>query len=161
MLIIGTFEHSFELEQALAVLEHSGITRKNIMVVPMDTVPKNPNQFLSKPRDLYSNGIEVGIACATASAVLGTTLGFSYTWGPILWGLFGAFIGFSVGFGLYLYINRRIHRRHAGKLPDVSVIIQCTEGQAVLVTETMWEFGVLTVGRTLEPSKSDTSIGNN
>ncbi|MTV50655.1 hypothetical protein GJ688_17095 [Heliobacillus mobilis] len=151
-MVIGTFEHSLELEQALSLLEHDGIARKHILVILMDTDPKNPNQFLSKPTDLYPNAIEVGTAFATACAVIGTSVGFKLAWGPIFSGLSAAVGGFIVGFGLYLFVKKGIHKTRSKRLPEICVIVQCTEEQVELVTETLWKFGVLTVGRVKEPS---------
>jgi hypothetical protein len=152
LLIIGTFEHSIELEQVLAVLEHSGIYRNHILVVPMDTAPKSPIQFIDKIGDLYPKGIEIGIACATACSVVGTSVGFIFKWGPIFWGLIAALMGFTIGFGLYLLLNRGTYRHLPKKLPEITVIVQCPENQSVLVMETMWEYRVLSVGQAPEPS---------
>ena len=154
MLVIGTFEHSIELEQALAVLEHSGVSRNHIMVVPMDTDPKPPIQYIGKSRDRYYKSIEVGMASATASAVIGISIGFILPWGPIFWALIFAFIGFAIGFGIFLITNKDkdSHRHLPKKLPEITVIVQCSEDQSILVMETMWKYRVLTVGRHLEPS---------
>lgn len=154
MLIVGTFEHCLELEQVLAILEQSGIFRKHILVIPMDTEPKPPLKFKSKLRDLYSKAFEIGMACATGSAVIGTSLGFIWAWGPIFGGLLAALIGFILGFGLYVFVNRGTYRHLPKKLPEVTVIVQCTEDQGLLVMETMWQYRVLTVGQVLEPANT-------
>ncbi len=152
MLIVGTFEHSLELEQVLALLEQRGISRKHILAIPMDTEPKPPIKFIARLRDLHSKAIEVGMACATGSSVIGISLGFILTWGPIIWGLLAALIGFSIGFGIYVLINRGTYRHLPKKLPEVTVIVQCPEDQSMLVMEIMWQHRVLTVGQAPEPS---------
>ncbi|SMC75016.1 hypothetical protein [Sporomusa malonica] len=152
MLIIGTFEHSLELEQVLAVLEHNGIARKHILVIPMDTEPTPPVRFITKARDLYAKGFEVGVSCATGSAVIGTSIGFILPWGPIFAGLMAAATGFTIAFGIYLLINKGTHRHLPKKLPEITIIVQCLEEQSIPVMETMWEYRILTVGRVPEPS---------
>ena len=152
LLVIGTFEHSIELEQALAVLEHSGISRNHILVVPMDTDPTPPIQYIGKSRDRYYKGIEVGMACATASSVLGISIGFILTWGPIIWALIFAIFAFAIGFGIIQLISKDNHRHLPKKLPEITVIVQCSEVQSILIMETMWKYRVLTVGRAPEPS---------
>lgn len=152
MLIIGTFENSIELEQALAVLEHHGISEKQMLVVPMDTDPIVPNQYIGRSRDVYYKSVEVGMAGATLASIFGASAGFALKWGPIFWGLIAAFTGFSTGFGIYFLINRGKHRRLPQKLPEVTVIVQCSEDQSALVKETMWHYRVLTVGQTASPS---------
>ncbi|MDQ0243026.1 hypothetical protein J2S09_000562 [Bacillus fengqiuensis] len=152
MLVIGTFEHSIELEQALAILEHSGIPRDHILVVFMDSEPMSPFQLMRKSHDVRSKGFEVGISFATGSAVFGASIGFMLTWGPIIWGLIAALIGFGVGFGLYFIIKKRNSRsRFPKKLPEVTIIIQCTEDQSNHIKEIMWNYRALTVGQVLEP----------
>ena len=152
MLVIGTFEHSIELEQVLAVLEHRGISRKHIMVVPMDTDPKTSTLFTGKSQDFYYKGIEVGVACATASSVIGTSIGFILALGPVFWGLAAALMGFAIGFGIYAFARKGNLRRLPKKLPEITVIVQCMEEQSLLVEETMWKYSVLTVGRAPEPT---------
>lgn len=152
MLIIGTFEHSVELEQALVVLEHSGISRKYIMVVPMDIDPQNPTQFISNAHERYYKGIEVGIACATASSVIGTSVGFILAMGPVFWGLTAACVGFAIGFGIYLLVRKGSHRHLPKRLPEITVIVQCSKDQSILVMETMSRYRVLTVGQVRDSS---------
>lgn len=117
----------------------------------MDIDPKSPTLFISKARDLYYKGIEVGMACGTAASVVGTSVGFILTLGPIFWGLAAGFIGFAIGFGLYIFTKKGSHRHLPKTLSEITVIVQCTEEQSNLVTETMWKYRVLTVGRTPEP----------
>jgi hypothetical protein len=152
LLVIGTFEHSLELEQVLAVLEHNGIARKHMLVIPMDTEPTPPVRFITKTRDLYAKGFEVGIACATGSAVIGTSVGFVLPWGPIFTGLIAAAIGFAIAFGIYLHLNKGTHRHLPEKLPEITIIVQCLEEQSIFVMESMWKYRVLTVGRVPEQS---------
>ena len=152
MLVFGTFEHSLELEQYLADLEQNCISRKHIMVVQMDTDQKPPLQYIGKSRDRYYKGVEVAMVCATASAVVGISIGFVLTWGPIWWALISAFVGFTIGFGIYLLANKNNYRHLPKKLPEVIIIVQCLEDQSARVMEIMWKYRVLTAGRAPEPS---------
>jgi hypothetical protein len=148
LLIIGIFEHSLELEQALAQLEKNGIARKHIKAIPMDTDPNSPNQLISKKRELHYRASEVGMASATACSVVGTSIGFILKLGPIFWGLFTAIIGFIIGFGLYLIFKKRTHRNLSKQLPEVIVNVNCKEEQTDFVMKTMWKYNALTVGKT-------------
>lgn len=148
MIIIGTFEHSFELEQLLASIERSHIERKYIMVVPMDIDSANPFQFYSRKRELFYKGIEVGIACAAGSSVIGASIGFILTWGPIFWGLIAAAIGFFIGLGLYLFLKKYgDYKKFAPKQPEVTVIVQCKEEQSRLIIAEMWKYSAISVGK--------------
>ncbi|NPV91019.1 MAG: hypothetical protein HPY50_09630 [Firmicutes bacterium] len=151
MLVVGTFEYSLELEQALAELERDVISRSKILVVSMDTEPNTFNQFVRRPNDLLYKGIEVGIACATAFSVVGTSVGFALTWGPIIWGLGSALAGFVTGFGIYYLFKKRNYRRLPKNLPEITVIIQCPDVRSREVMGIMWKYRALTVGRVSEP----------
>jgi hypothetical protein len=150
LLIIGTFEHSIELEQALTLLEANGIARNKILAVPMDTDPQSSIPSMHKSPDLHTKGIEVGIACAAGSSVIGIGVGFILTWGPIFWGLIAAFIGFVIGYGVYHQISKTPHPSLPKKLPEVTIIVQCQKDQSGFVIETMWNHHSLTVGRVPE-----------
>ncbi|MDR3562096.1 MAG: hypothetical protein P4N59_11770 [Negativicutes bacterium] len=151
MLVIGTFEHSLELEQVLAILENDGIPRQCFLVIPMDTDPPSALQYLRSPTDRYSRGVEAGMACATAGSVVGTCFGFILAWGPIFCGLAAALACFAVGFCLYRLINKGT-RPKPEKLPEVTAIIQSHENQSTLIINTMWQYRALSVGRAPEPS---------
>lgn len=154
MLIIGNFEHSIELEQALGDLEHNGILRSQIIVVLMDTHDNISSTFTNKSNDFHSKGIEVGLSFGTGFSVIGTSAGFILTWGPIIWGLVSAVIGFLTGFGLYVITNRHTHRHPQKKIPEVTVIVQCPENKSLFVMETFWRYRALTIGQAPDPSTS-------
>ncbi|MBB6214511.1 hypothetical protein HNQ80_000591 [Anaerosolibacter carboniphilus] len=147
MLIIGAFKYSIELEEALGELENNGISRKHILAVPMNTYVGTSIDFISESHDFYSKGIEVGMACATACSVIGTSMGFVLRWGPIIWGLTAAFIGFIIGFGLYFFFYKSAHRNLSKELPEATIIVQCSEEHSNLVMEIMWKYDVLTIGQ--------------
>lgn len=145
MIIIGTFQHSIELEQALSKLEEIGITRNQLLVVCMDTDSKDFSSYKQKPESSHSRGVEIGIACATALSVIGTSVGFILPWGPIICGLIASIVGFCLGFGIHAIIQRPIRRR-SKKKPEVTVIVQCKTDQSEHVQKVMWINHALTVG---------------
>ncbi len=59
------------------------------------------------------------MALATAFSVIGASIGFKLSWGPIYWGIISAFIGFILGLGIKLSslnkssqnISKRIERQ--------------------------------------------------
>lgn len=148
MIVIGTFEHSIELELLLTSLENNHIAQKDIVVVPMDIDPKSPFQFESKKGEIYNKGIEVGMACATGLSVIGASMGFILDWGPVFWGLIASAIGFFIGFGVYLYLYKPAsYRQLSNKLPEVTVIVQCQTEQSGLIKDEMWKYKALTIGQ--------------
>lgn len=147
MFIIGTFEQTIELEQALTVLENGSISRDQIFVVFMDGRP-SPIQIPGRTQNIHSNAFEIGIASATGCAVIGASIGFTLYLGPIICGLLGAFLGFAIGYALYYFPNKnKIHSKKMKKQPEVAVIIQCAKNQLSFVEEVMWKYQAITVGK--------------
>jgi len=147
MLMIGIFRQSIELEQALAELENNFIRRENMMVVLME------EDRAKQQDDERPHVFEIGIACSTGSAVIGASAGFALDWGPILWGLIAALIGFGIGTASYSFVNRR---RTASGIPnkrEVTVLIQCTEDQSSRVRQVLRNYQALSVGHVDQRSK--------
>ena len=148
LIIIGTFEHSMELELLLGSLENNHINRKHIRVVPMDVDSKNPFQYDSKKQDIKYKATEVGISCATGFSVVGASVGFILAWGPVFCGLIASILGFFIGFGIYISLKRLKNYKHLpDKLPEVTVMVKCQEEQLEFIKDMMWKYRALTVGK--------------
>ncbi|RAP74222.1 hypothetical protein [Paenibacillus montanisoli] len=159
MLIVSTFEHTLQLEQALAVLEKKGINKESILVIPMDLYDKNPHELLIRAEDIRVRGFEIGTALATALGVIGASVGFKLKWGPIAWGLIYAFIGMLIGFGAVCLVRmwkgeRPIARSPRRPLPEVTVIVHCGEGQSDEIRNIFWQYRAISVGDAMEPASS-------
>lgn len=153
MNIFGTFEHSIEVEQALAMLENEVIPYEQILVVTMTERPADM-PITGRTDSLNSNAFEVGIACATGLAVIGTCAGFVLTWGPILCGLIAAGLGFVIGFFIYFFARRGVYRFRQARIPAILVVVQCTKEQAHHVKSAMWKYKALSVGQRHKPNIS-------
>jgi len=154
MIIIGTYQHSIGLEQTLAVLEQYGISKSQILVVPMNSEPEHRFPFLKKSKNPYSNGVEVGVACATGLSVIGASLGFILPLGPILCGLIAAFLGFGIGFGIHQVLSIKSYGKPFSKqCTEIIVIVQCKEEDSTHVQEMMWAYDAMTVGKNPGPSQ--------
>lgn len=156
MLIISTFEHTLQLEQALAVLEQRGIDKEGILVVPMDQYDQSPNQLTIRAEDIKVRGFELGMAAATAFGVIGASIGFQLNWGPIAWGLIYAVIGLFLGFAaVYLHRiwkgGRPVSRTPRRPQPEVAVIVYCSEAYSDVVRDVLWQYRAISVGDAAEP----------
>ncbi len=142
MLIFGTFKQSIELEQSLAELEDLSILKEHILVVFMDTNHKKHQHDPLRP-----HAFEVGMAFSTGVAVIGASIGFVLTHGPIIWGLLGAFSGFLLGVSSY-YLFRKLSKKLSPQkgTHEVLVIIQCEKEQSQVVSELLWKYQALSVG---------------
>lgn len=150
MLIISTFEHSIEVEEALAVLEKMGLSRKEIMTVMMDNYLETSDHNYNSNPNKKMLAFEVGMAAATALTVLGISVGFILLWGPIIWGLIFAICGFTIGYGITRFVQIKVLKqviRKKERLPELAVIIQCQEERMKEVQHVLWEYHALSVGK--------------
>ncbi|GEM_PF-411864 len=160
MIIVSTFENTLEAEQALGVLEKLGVDACDILVVPMRLYFEDTSRLALRADDIHAKAFEVGMAAATALGVIGASMGFVWTWGPILWGIIYAVVGFFIGFlGVHLYRVLRgeqtIARSPRRPKPELVVIIQCDERQSPEIRTILWQYRAISVGDT---KVSDASI---
>lgn len=118
MLIISTFEHSIEVEEALAVLERMGLPRNEIMTIMMDNYMEIPDHNYNSNPNKKMLAFEVGMATSTGFAVIGISLGFMLYLGPIIWGVIGAICGFMTGYYLTRFIQTKLLKHVIRKKSD-------------------------------------------
>lgn len=150
MQVYSTFENSIYLELAIATLEKRGVKKEDIFAVPLDNRMENPKLFDSIHSSDGTSMIDVAIALATAFSVVGTSIGFILTWGPIVWGAISAIIGFGIGFLIRLYtekVFKKKRRLSKGKNSEVILIIDCEESKVELVEQILWEHLALGVAK--------------
>jgi hypothetical protein len=150
MQLFSTFEHTVYIELAIATLEKKGIKKENIFIVPLDNRTEERKIFDSLKRSDGTSLIDVGAALATAFSVIGASVGFKLSWGPIYWGLIGAFVGFILGFAIRLFTEKVIKKR--GRLlkgfhSELIVIVECEEPQGELVENILFTHHALGVAK--------------
>lgn len=142
MQLFSTFESNIYLELAISKLEKEGIKKENIYAVPLDNRAEKVRLLDSIHRADSISIIDLGAALATAFSVVGISIGFKLAWGPIFWGLITAACGFTLGVGIRFYTERRKLRKRKPlqeKNAEIILIISCTEMQAKLVEDILWE----------------------
>lgn len=155
MLIFGLFKQAIELEQALADLEEIQALREHILVVFLDQNDQKDKQQPSVPHIF-----EVGIAVATGTAVIGASLGFVLTLGPILLGLISALLGFILGTIAYTIFKKAKKQtiinqnRH-----EAIIVIECHEALTPKITSTLRQYNVISIGISRK-SKQDQGDGS-
>jgi hypothetical protein len=150
MMIISTFEHSIEVEEALAVLENMGLSRNEIMTVMMDNYQKITDHNFNSNPNKKTLAFEVGMATSTGFTVIGVSYGFMLDWGPIIWGVLSAICGFIIGYSITRLIQTKIlkhviHKKE--RLPELAVIIQCREDRYQEVQQVLWEYQAISIGK--------------
>jgi hypothetical protein len=142
MQIFSLFEHSTSVELALSKLEQEGVTKEQIFVVPIDESDEGLNVFDSMQDSDGISFIDIGMALATAFGVIGTSIGFKLEWGPIIWGLIAAFIGFLCGFIWSMCIikfTKNGYRNERRVLPLVIVIVECEKEYVKSIEKILFE----------------------
>lgn len=150
MQFFSTFENNSFLEIAISTLEKKGITKENVYAVPLDNRTEERKVFDTIHRSDGISLIDLGMALATAFSVIGASIGFKLSWGPIYWGLISALIGFILGFAIRLFTEMVIKKKKRvlkGKHSEVILIIDCEETQAELVENILWSHYALGVAK--------------
>lgn len=148
--LFSTFESNAFLEMAISSIEKKGIKKEKIFAVPLDNRTGERKVFDSTHRSDGTSLIDIGMVLATAFSVIGASIGFQLTWGPIYWGLISAFLGFVIGFAIRI-INEKIlkekKRRLKGNQSDIILIIECEETQAESIEKILWNHYALGVAK--------------
>ncbi|WP_108071963.1 hypothetical protein [Heyndrickxia sporothermodurans] len=150
MQVFSTFETTGFLEMAISTLEKKGIQKENIFAVSLDNRAEDRKIFDTLHRSDGTSLIDIGMGLATALSVIGASIGFKLVWGPIYWGLIGAFVGFVIGFAIRLFIelvvkkNKRVLK---GKHSEIILIVDCEETQAEFIEDVLWSHFAIGVAK--------------
>ncbi|WP_201007540.1 hypothetical protein [Paenibacillus glycanilyticus] len=146
MQVLATFEHSTFVEIAISELEEKGITA--IYAVPLDLRKKEPRLLDSIHRADGISFIDKGMIFAFMFGTIGTSKGFVWQGGPIIWGIAGSVIGFLIGVALnwFLYLSKRNKNQlqlRKGKKGDIILIVTCEANQVSVVEDILWDHKAL------------------
>lgn len=135
MYVLSCFKHSLFLELAITDLKMQGIKDEKILAAPLDKPAPRLQAIDSIHQADEASILDSAFISGAFCAVLGTTYGFVWTGGPLLWGLIGLVVGTLFG-GVadYLYTRRRLILS-ASKSVGVILIVACEENEAAAVEE--------------------------
>jgi hypothetical protein len=151
--LFSTFDSSIYLEMAISTLEKKGVKKEQIFAVPLDNRTEDRKVLDTLHRSDGTSLIDIGMALATAFSVIGASIGFELSWGPIYWGLIGAGIGFVLGLAIRLFTELVIKKKKRGlrgKHSEVILIIDCEEQQVELFENILWNHFALGVAIVME-----------
>jgi len=150
MQLFATFKHHISLEMCIATIEKNGVPKENIYTIPLDTRQGKLKLFDTMDQADGLSLMDIGLVLGTAFSVIGTSIGFKLYWGPIIWGLIAAFIGFMLGLAIRLFVElvfKKRRRIKKEKHSEMILIIDCQETQAELMESILWEHFALGVAR--------------
>lgn len=140
--ILSVFDHSLFAEMILRSLMDSGIEKNHIIIFSLRQRPHETLSLdtLNHPDD--TSLFDLGAIFATIFGVIGASIGFRLTWGPIIWGLIASAGGFLSGLAInYLFTNKqsRLLGNPSSNSPGVILIVQCRCDQQRTVEQLLWK----------------------
>lgn len=124
MFVIGNFSYSTQLEIVLANIEEVGVGKSDIIVIPLQTMPKK-EKIRDKLVHFDSESIlDTAFILGAIFMVFGVIYGYKLTLGPIICGIIGFLIGFLIGFILDLIPKKKSENSKLTKV-DKSTSNQC------------------------------------
>ena len=137
--IVSTFDHSINLELAITAIEMKGITKDNIMAIPLDKKGEQRSLFDTVHSADGLSLFDLPAIFSVFFGIFGAIYGFVLKWGPILCGLIAISAGFLIGFIVKLVLTKKYSDRQNDKRgTEVVLIIQCVENQLEMVKDTLW-----------------------
>jgi large-conductance mechanosensitive channel len=149
MFVMATFEYTTHFEMALSKLNQKGIKKEQIIAVPLNRRQEEIS-FLDTIHHADGKSL-IDLACilGTIFGFFGAIYGFVLEWGPVIWGIIGFLIAFSVGILIDLLFRRRNKKRQSlnRKLKsEVVLTIECSEEHKEMVEEILWSHNALGIG---------------
>lgn len=146
MYIVSTFEHSLALEKAITAIQMKGVKKESIFAIPMDKRGEERKLFDNIHHSDGLSLLDLPFALGSFTSLLGGIYGFVLAWGPIIWGLIGLSIGFTVGLTIKLVITKKYsYGRSSKAISEVVLIIECKEHQLETVKSMLWSHDALGV----------------
>jgi len=146
MYIVSTFEHSIYLELAITAIQIKGIKKENIMAVSLDKRGEESKLFDSIHGSDGLSLFDLPAILAVILGIFGASYGFVLKWGPLLWGIIGLIIGFSLGLVIKLFLFKKYsNRQNNKKATEVVLIIECNENQLEMTKDILWSHKALGV----------------
>lgn len=151
MHVISSFHHSLHTELAISGIIEKGIDKGMIFIAPLEVRGEERNIFDTIHHADGVSRLDGGAILGTACSTLGVIYGFVLVWGPIIWGLLGFAIGFTVGVLLDYLIGKVRHskNRRQDSMSEVIIIVECSKDQVDWVKDYLWQH--LALGLTVVP----------
>lgn len=156
MHIISTFEYSNYLELAITAVEMKGISKYNILAIPMDKRDEERKLFDTIHHSDGLSMFDLPMILATFFSIFGAIYGFILKWGPLIWGLIAIAAGFALGLIIKLITAKKYSQRREDdvKGTEVILVIECDKDKADIVKEILWNNHALGVSKLNIPSSN-------
>lgn len=142
LYIVASFQHSKEIEIALAELNNMGLNKSHVLVLPLDKKEIASKTFDSIEMSDRESLIDIAAILGMIFMLLGAIYGFVLTWGPILWALIGLITGIILGFLIkFSYLKNKQKKRQNRNYhqTEIIVIIHCEDYQVDKARGILWD----------------------
>ena len=137
-----------EIEITLRELEDLGLTKEQILAVPLDQVNTDVTLIDSLHRSDGRSLVDLAAVFGIIFMLLGVIYGYVFYLGPIIWGLIGLISGLFFGFILdYILTKLKTNKRKKNNDDaDLILMINCPPEKKEKVESVLWNNLVLGVG---------------
>ncbi|MGM0836645.1 MAG: hypothetical protein ACQEV7_10830 [Bacillota bacterium] len=148
MYIFATFKYNMEMELTLRELEELGLSKEQLLVIPLDKIKYQSKMIDSMHRSDGQSLMDLSAIFGIIFMLLGVIYGYVLYLGPILWGLFGLVFGVVLGFLVDYYTTKKSEKnmRKRGSDADLILMIHCDKEKQETIEKVLWNNLVLGVG---------------
>lgn len=148
MYIFATFKYNMEMELTLRELEELGLSKEQLLVIPLDKIKYQSQMIDSMHRSDGRSLMDLSAIFGIIFMLLGVIYGYVLYLGPILWGLFGLVFGVVLGFLVDYYTTKKSEKnmRKRGSDADLILLIRCDKEKQETIEKVLWNNLVLGVG---------------
>ncbi|MGG3467080.1 hypothetical protein ABES02_06015 [Neobacillus pocheonensis] len=143
MVIIATFENSIFIELAISRLEQSGIKNDKILAAPLDKRTEQRQLFDTIHRADGFSLFDLSAILGTCFMLLGVIYGYTFKWGPIIWGIIGAVSGLLVGFIIKMLMIKKDQNGTKNITAEIVLMVRCEEHQIEKIENILWDNNAL------------------
>jgi hypothetical protein len=151
MYVVASFEYSKSIEMAIVDLERLGLTKKQILALPLDKRQESPKMFDSIHQSDGNSLVDKAAVFGTIFMLLGVIYGYKLTWGPIIWGCIGLISGFTFGFTWDLIVVKWKKKKEAQANrtynSEIILMVRCEKEHLPQVESILWGNFAFGVGR--------------
>lgn len=139
MYVISIFEQTVQVELALSALEEQGIHKNNILATSIEKESRKKKLFDSMHASTDESIFDLAMILATFSSLFGCIYGFILSWGPVIWGVICAFVGFSTGLLIKILFLKK--KKKPGCENEVVIVVSCIEHTAETIMRLLRDNG--------------------
>jgi hypothetical protein len=149
MYIVASFEYSIQLEIVISEIERIGVTKDQILTIPLDKRVEEAKLFDSIHRSDGISLVDLAAIIGTVFMLLGVIYGYKLTIGPIFGGLLGLVTGLILGFCIDYKMtkDKKKNKANKEKQTELVLMINCSDDKVERIQDILWAHFAFGVGK--------------